>query len=239
MASGYGQYCPLSLATELLCQRWTLLIISRVVDGCDRFNEIHRGVPSVSPTLLSQRLTELERAGIVKVTQAKNGAGRRYSPTEAAKELVPVIDDLAIWGQRWARDMTEEDLDPGFLVWSMHLRMDSAAMPPGRTVLEFEFTGAPVDFRRFWLVNKEGTIEMCLKDPGFDVDVLVRSDLRIFIEAWRGFRDLRNEIRRRRIKVMGPPELCSQFPDWLLLSALAEYPRMSPGRERNLARRYR
>lgn len=236
MAKTYGQYCPLSLAAELLCKRWTLLVISRLVDGCRHFNEIHRGVPQMSPSLLSKRLVELERAGLVKTRKSRKHAGREYLPTEAALELVPVIDSLAVWGQRWARDMTEEDLDPAFLVWSMHLRMDASSMPPGRTVIEFEFSGAPPDCHRFWLINRDGEIEMCLKDPHLDVDLLVTSPLRLFVEAWRGFRDLRREIRAKRIKLHGPKELCDRFPGWLQLSALAPYERMRAGRERRLAR---
>lgn len=236
MARGYGQYCPLSLATELLCQRWTVLVVSRLIDGFSRFNDIHRGVPRMSPTLLSQRLAELESAGIVEPGKAAKGKPREYRITQAGRELEPLVDMLAVWGQRWARDMTLEDLDPGFLVWSMHLRMNAEAMPPGRTVLEFKFTGAPTDFKQFWIVNKSGTIEMCLKDPGLDVDLLVTSDLRLFVEAWRGFRDLRSEIKARRIRLLGEAELKRQFPDWLQLSALAPYDRQRAGRERKLSK---
>lgn len=236
MSTTYGQYCPLSLAVELLCRRWTMLVISRLCDGCSRFNEIHRGVPRISPSLLSKRLTELEKAGLVQTRQLEKGPGREYFLTDAGKEIEPVIDHLAIWGQKWARDMSKEDLDPAFLVWSMHLRMDTNAMPSGRTVIEFKFTGAPADCRRFWLVNRDGDVEMCLKDPELDVDLLVTSRLRLFVEAWRGFRDLRREIDSGRIRLHGPPDLCKRFPDWLRLSMLAPYPRMRPGRERSLSR---
>ena len=234
MPRGYGQYCPLALAAELLCQRWTLLVVSRLIDGCTRFNEIHRGVPQMSPSLLSKRLSELESAGLLEVR--KVGAGHQYLPTAASLELAPLIDDLAIWGQRWARDMEEHDLDPAFLVWSMHLRMDVEAMPAGRTVIEFKFSGAPKDLERFWLVHRDGTMEMCLKDPDLDVDLLVTADLRLFVEAWRGFRDLGKEIGRGRIRLDGPERLCRDFPRWLQLSALASYPRMRGGRERRLSR---
>jgi DNA-binding HxlR family transcriptional regulator len=235
MKRGYGQYCPLALAAELLCERWTLLVISRLLDGCEHFNEIHRGVPRISPSLLSQRLGELERAGLVTREPARKGLPRRYAVTSAGRELEPIIIQVAVWGQRWSRDMTRDDLDPGFLVWSMSKRVDAARMPPGRTVLEFRFTGAPKDCRRYWLVNERGRVEMCLKHPGFEVDVWVESDLRLFIEAWRGIRDLRSEIAARRIRVTGPSALRRAFPDWLLLSQLAPYPRKRPGRERRLA----
>ncbi|MGH8249677.1 MAG: winged helix-turn-helix transcriptional regulator [Steroidobacteraceae bacterium] len=234
MKRGYGQYCPLALAAELLCERWTLLVISRLLDGCTQFNQIHRGVPRISPALLSQRLGQLERAGLVVREPARKGRRRQYALTDAGRELDPIVMQIAVWGQRWSRDMTHDDLDPGFLVWSMHRRLDAGRMPAGRTVLEFEFTGAPRDCRRFWLVIDAGKVEMCLKDPGFEVDLRILSDLRRFIEAWRGIRDLRGEIAARRIRVSGPANLCRQFPGWLQLSALAPYPRRRPGRELRL-----
>lgn len=239
MSQSYGQYCPLSLALELIGRRWTLLVVSRLLAGCTRFNEIHGGLPKMSPSLLSQRLRELESAGLVTTRRPRRGAGREYRLTDAGRELEPLVMELAVWGQRWARDMTLDDLDPGFLVWSMHTRIDTRTMPAGRTVLEFELTGAPPECERFWLVHEAGEVEMCLKDPGHDVDLLVRSDLRLFIEAWRGLRDLRAEIRARRIRLLGPRELQERFPDWLMLHALASYPRLRPGRERRLSRRAR
>ena len=236
MSKSYGQYCPLAITAELLCQRWTLLVISRLIDGCRRFSEIHRGLPQISPSLLSKRLSQLKEAGLVEVRKLGNGTGRQYLPTDATRELEPVIERLGMWGQRWARDMTKEDLDPAFLVWSMHLRMEARAMPPGRTVIEFEFSGAPRDGRRFWLVSCDGGVEMCLKDPELDVDLLVTSRLRTFVEAWRGFRDLRQEIAAGRIKLYGQEKLCRRFPSWLRLSMLAPYPRLRAGRERRLSR---
>ncbi|HZF26216.1 MAG TPA: helix-turn-helix domain-containing protein [Steroidobacteraceae bacterium] len=234
MRRGYGQYCPLALAAELLCERWTVLVISRLIDGCTQFNEIHRGVPRISPSLLSRRLGQLERAGLVERSAAKKGRARKYALTPAGRELEPIIESIAIWGQHWSRDMRDDDLDPAFLLWSMHVRLDAARMPPRRTVLQLEFTGAPRDYRRFWLVSEGGVIDMCLKDPGHEVDITARSDLRLFIEAWRGIRDLRGEIRAGRIELVGPSVLRKQFPDWLQLSALAPFPRLRPGRERRL-----
>lgn len=237
MASGYGQYCPLSLAAELLCQRWTLLVVSRILSGCARFNEIHRGLPKMSPSLLSRRLDELEVAGIVRRRGSRRGGGHRYELTQAGRDLRGIVESLAIWGQGWARDLELEDLDPGFLVWSMHARIDSSRMPPGTTVVEFAFTGAPAGGTTFWLVHRDGTVEMCLKDPGLDVDLVVASDLRLFVEAWRGFRDLRHEVRIGRIRLVGDDELRAAFPDWLRPDSLAAVPRRRSGRERELALR--
>lgn len=231
MNRGYGQYCPLALAAELLCERWSLLVVSRVIDGCTRFNQIHRGVPRISPSLLSQRLQQLERAGVVTRRTAGRGRPAEYRLTTAGYELAPIVEALAVWGQHWARDMTLDDLDPAFLVWSMHLRLNGQCMPRGRTVIEFEFSGTPTDLRRFWLVHDQGVTDMCLKDPGFAVDLRVSADLRLFIEAWRGIRDLRREIKARNIRVVGPSALIKQFPKWLLGSMLSQYPRKRVGAE--------
>ena len=146
--NGYGQYCPLALAAELLCRRWTILVISRLIDGCTTFSQIHEGVPRISPSLLSTRLAELEHAGIVK-REKRNGSNRyTYAVTEAGLELEDIITQMAVWGQHWARDMEMEDLDPGFLAWSMHLRMNADAMPPGRTCLLYTSDAAD-DY--FWV----------------------------------------------------------------------------------------
>lgn len=235
--NGYGQYCPLALAAELLCRRWTILVISRLIDGCTTFSQIHEGVPRISPSLLSTRLAELEHAGILK-REKRNGSNRyTYEVTEAGLELEDIITQMAVWGQHWARDMEMDDLDPGFLAWSMHLRMNADSMPPGRTVLQFEFSGAPADFQRFWLVSTDGKVDMCLKHPGFDTDLLINADLKLFIETWRGFRDLRTEIRASRIRLTGPRDLKKAFPDWLMLSMFANIDRRSTGRERTLSAR--
>jgi hypothetical protein len=184
--------------------------------------------------MLSQRLGELTDAGIATRTRRPGHRGYVYALTDAGRELDDIINLMAVWGQHWARDMEMDDLDPGFLAWSMHLRLNTAEMPPGRTVLQFEFSGAPADFRCFWLVATDGVVDMCLKHPGFDVDLLVEADLRTFVEAWRGFRDLEAEIRARRIRVTGPRDLKRALPGWLLLSSLSPYPRQREGRERQL-----
>jgi DNA-binding HxlR family transcriptional regulator len=235
MAHQYGQYCPLALAVELLCERWTLLVVSRLIDGCSQFNDIHRGVPRISPSLLSRRLSELERAGLIERGPAKKGLPRTCKLTPAGQELAPIIDALAVWGQRWSRDMNADDLDIAFLAWSMHRNIDTARMPPGRTVIEFHFSNAPPDGRRFWLVYEHDATAMCLKSPGHDVDLQVRADLRLFIEAWRGIRNLRQEIQAGRVQLIGPQSLRKQFPNWLLLSGLAPHQRLRAGREQRLA----
>lgn len=229
---GYGQYCPLALAAELLCQRWTILVISRLFDGCTQFTEIHRGVPQISPSMLSRRLSQLEDEGILRKTKRKNGY--TYHLTEGGRALESIIEGMAVWGQQWARDNVMEDLDPAFLAWSMHLRVNPSVFPAGQTVVEFDFTGSPRECWRFWLVNTHEKVEMCLKHPGYETDLLVTSDLRLFVEVWRGFRDLNKEIEANQVKLAGPRHLKEAFSKWLLLSSLSSYERRRPGREKDL-----
>jgi DNA-binding HxlR family transcriptional regulator len=232
---GYGQYCPLALATELLCRRWTVLVVSRLLDGCTTFTQIHQGIPRISPSLLSARLAELERAGLVARKKQPDRERRSYELTRAGRELEGIVNQMAVWGQHWARDNVLDDLDLEFLAWSMSLRINTAAMPSGRTVMEFEFTGARTDFRRFWLVNTDGKVDMCIKHPGMDTDLLIKADLRRFVEAWRGFRDLGAEIRSSRIRLSGAKSLQKAFPGWLQLSGLAPYERKNGGREQRIS----
>lgn len=229
--SRYGQYCPLALAAEVLCERWNLLILRRVIDGCRRFNDIHQGVPKISATLLSSRLRSLEQAGLLRIEPAAEGRGHQYLPLAACDELEAITNSIAVWGQRWARDMTRDDLDPEFLLYSLHRRLHSERMPPGRTVIAFRFTGAPSHCNHFWLIHADGATEMCLKNPGYPEDVYVKTNLKRFIEAWRGIRDLRDEIRAGRIRLHGPEAMTKAFPDWLMKSAYADTERMRPGPE--------
>lgn len=226
----YGQYCPLALAAELLCERWTLLVVSRLLDGCRSFNEIHRGVPRISPSLLTKRLRELEHAGLVRRRTRCGEKHAHYEPTPATLELNPLVDGLAAWGQRWGRDMVLDDLDPAFLAWSMSYRLDTDRMPAGRTVIAFEFSGAPADLSGFWLIHEAGDVDMCLKDPGCEADLTVHSELRRFVESWRGFRNLNDEIADGRVQLFGPKKLTRAFPKWLRLSALAGVPRPTDNR---------
>jgi len=238
MARGYGQYCPVALSSEILGERWTILVVLALLDGVTRFNDLQRALPRISATMLSQRLRTLEEAGVLERHPAASGAGHLYELTEAGRDLEPIIMGMGRWGQRWARDMVLDDLDPRHLAWSIHLRLNTEAMPPGRTVVEFAFSGAPEDCERFWIMHTGGVVDMCIEHPGHDVDLRVQSDLRRFVEAWRGFRSLRAELEAGRIRLHGPADLRRAFPSWLLLSQLAPVERKRPGRERTTYRRF-
>jgi DNA-binding HxlR family transcriptional regulator len=221
MQREFGQFCPVALASEVLTQRWTLLILRELMAGATRFNDIRRGVPRISASLLKERLDTLQNAEIVEARAAPSGAGREYVLTPAGRELRPVLFSIGEWGQRWARDIRPEDLDPGWLVWNMHRRLNKSEMPAGRTVIQIEFTDAPRNHRYFWIVNSDGDVEVCLKHPGHAVDVSMRASVRVLAEVWRGIRPLRPAIADGSIRLLGKTALRRAFPKWLLLSVYA------------------
>jgi len=238
VASRYGQYCPLAIATELLGERWTMLVVMQLIEGVTRFNDLQRALPRLSPSTLTARLRTLEDAELVERKRARGGEVW-YVATAAARELEPLLMELAFWGQRWGRDMEPDDLDPQFLAWSMHTRMDTDAMPAGRVVIEFEFTGVPERLcSRFWILKHEDDrLDVCISHPGHAVDLRVRSDLRRFVECWRGIRSLDADLSAGRIALEGTRTLCRAFPRWLLLSSVAHVERQRNGRERTAHRR--
>jgi len=227
MGMTYGQFCPVALASETLAQRWMLLIVRELCAGATRFCEIRRGVPGISASLLKQRLDLLERSGVVGRPPAPRGTTPGYVLSAAGEELRPVIASIGTWGQRWARAIREEDLDAGWLVWSMHRRIDTRALPRGRTVIELDFTDARAGQRRFWLVCQDGSVDVCLKRPGFDVDLAVTTTVRTLAEIWRGLRAMGPEIRAGRLRLEGAPALRRAFPGCLLLSTFAKVERPS------------
>jgi DNA-binding HxlR family transcriptional regulator len=214
---GYGQFCPVAQALEVLGERWTLLVVRELFSGSHRFNEIHRGVPLMSPTLLSQRLRRLQRAGIV-----ERGPAGDYLLTGAGRELWPVVESLGVWGQRWARaEIRREHLDPSMLMWDMRRRIDLDAIPARRTVIELRFRGVERGHAVWWLLLDRANVDVCLSDPGFGVDLLVDADLRTMIMVWMGDVPLTDALRAGRVVVTGTPALERAFPRWLRLSVLA------------------
>lgn len=228
MVSLFGQFCPIALASEVLAQKWMLLVLRELNAGASRFNEIRRGIPRVSPTLLKQRLDQLEHADIVERRSIGSSGPDEYVLTEAGRELREVLAAIGTWGQRWAREIDEDDLDPGWLVWSMHRRIDTAVMPQGRTVIEILFSDAPANHRLFWLVCQHPDVDVCVKPPGYGVDIRVTTDTRCLAEIWRGIRPLRQAIAEGDMQVEAPTALARDFPDWLMLSIFAGARRSRP-----------
>ena len=216
---GFGQFCPVALASEVLTQRWMLLVVRELLAGSRRFSDIRRGIPRISATLLKQRLDMLEQAGVLE--RSEGG----YRLTEAGRELGPVLSAIGTWGQRWAREIRCDDLDPGWLVWNMRRRLNSAAMPLRRTVIGIEFVDAMPSERLFWLVHEEGQVEVCLKPPGFEEDIVIRTTVRRLAEIWRGLRSFDEEVRSGAVGIDGTAEARRAAPQWFLLSAYASVER--------------
>jgi DNA-binding HxlR family transcriptional regulator len=223
MGSSYHQFCPVAKAMELLDERWTLLIIRELVTGSEHFNELRRGVPRMSPTLLSKRLSQLVRAGVV--DKHDDGTDVRYILTPAGRELRPVVEALGVWGIRWIGQLGDEDLDPKLLLWDMHRNIDHDTVPAGRTVVQFRFPDVPATIRDWWLVITPDHADVCDADPGFPVAVTVTARLRHMVEIWRG--DLRwpEALRSGAVTVEGPQTLRRALPRWFTLSAFAPTPR--------------
>lgn len=208
---------------ELLDERWTLLVVRELLCGSERFNDLRRGVPRMSPTLLSRRLQQLVRAGVVE--RRTDGPEVRYVLTQAGAELRPVVEAIGVWGTRWIGELGDEDLDPKLLLWDMHRNIDPDAVPGGRTVVRFRFHDVAPRLRDWWLVINGGEADVCDEDPGYDVAVTVTGDLRSLVEVWRGDRTWATAVRAGTVALDGPSEIRRAVPRWFTLSDFAPVPR--------------
>jgi DNA-binding HxlR family transcriptional regulator len=217
----YGQYCPVARATEILGDRWTLLIIRDLLTGTRHFNDLVRGLPGISRALLVDRLDRLEREGVIEKHDIDRGRRTtEYELTEAGQQLMDVIQEVLEWGTRWAfGEPRESELDPILLLWWMRQRVHRERLPQERIVVQFDFEGAEQD--HYWLVLTRDDVSVCLNYPGFQVDVLITADLAAFYQIWLGRVSYRQALRERALTVDAIPALRSAFPDWFALSPAA------------------
>lgn len=212
--SDYGQFCPIAKASEILGERWTHLIIRELGAGSETFGDLRRGMPLISPAMLSSRLKSLELAGVVARTETENGI--RYTLTEAGRELKPIILQLGVWGHRWARSkLSPDELDPSMLMWDIHRTMNAGYFGEDRTTLYFEFSDYTAKSRRWWLVIQDGAVDVCMKDPGHDVDLEVLTDVRTLTGVWMGDIGLGQALRDHRIRLVGQTQLKRDISTWL------------------------
>ncbi len=221
---GYGQFCPIAKTMEVLDERWTVLIIRELLVGSHHFNELRRGVPRMSPALLSKRLRSLERVGIV--MRLEDGNRRRYELTPGGRELGPVVMALGEWGTRWRTQLGEEDLDPHLLMWDVHRNLDLDSMPDGRTVIGFRFPDVGARTRDWWLVVQEREVDVCDADPGHPVAVTLESSLRTMVDVWRGEVSWRTAVTSGELLLEGSPAARRAVAHWLKLSPFAAVPRV-------------
>ncbi|TBY06949.1 winged helix-turn-helix transcriptional regulator [Rhizobium laguerreae] len=221
---GYNHFCPVSKACELLEPRWTLLILCEMWSGSTRFNEIRRGVPGMSPTLMVKRLREMEANGLIVRSRNDATGDITYRTTEMAKELEPIVHALGKWAHRNVdADVTLEKLDARILMWNMRRKIDASALPSRRrSVIRFSYPELPKDERNYWLLAKPGTpVDLCLSDPGYDVDLFVTAELKAMTSAWIGLSSLETEIAHDKISLIGDTTLAASMENWMVRSSYA------------------
>jgi DNA-binding HxlR family transcriptional regulator len=208
----YGQYCPIARGAEIFAERWTPLIIRNLHLGCETFGEILEGAPGLSRTLLTQRLKQLERLGIVESAPKAQGRGHRYQLTSSGHDLFKVCETLGEWGARWL-EIAHENLDPFVALWSMCNALRRDRLPDQRVVIRLDFTG----FRpheRYWLLLEHGEAEICKTYPGLDEDLYIAADVEAFVKWHAGQLSWEEATRDSRIQLHGPLWLVRAFPSW-------------------------
>jgi DNA-binding HxlR family transcriptional regulator len=221
----YNQFCPVAMAAEVLCSRWTLVLLRELVVGSTRFNELRRGVPRMSPALLSKRLKDLEKAGIVSRSKVHGEPGVfEYRLTDAGRDLKPVVEAVGVWGHRWIEaEASLKNLDPNLLMWDMRRNIDPMPLPPRRSVIQVIFSDLAEAKKNWWLiVTPDSETDLCSVDPGFDVDLYLATDLRTMTEIWMGYTTIRRAKESSKLTVTGDRQLETKLGTWLTLSPFAK-----------------
>lgn len=219
--STYGQFCPVSMAAEVLCSRWTVVLLRELLCGSTRFNDLRRGLPRMSPSLLSKRLKELELSGVLRTVPTASGTFE-YQLTEAGEELRPLVLGIGSWGQRWVESrLSLRNLDPSLLMWDMRRNINLDPLPPRRCTIQFLYPELAAPQRSYWLVVEGGTVDLCSFDPGYEVDLLVTSSLKIMTSIWMGLTRLQSEVEADRVRLDGDPAVSRAMQHWLKLSPFA------------------
>lgn len=217
----YRQFCPVAMASEILGARWTINLVRELVAGSTRFNDLRRGLPRMSPALLSKRLKELEEQGIVTRAPAERQPDiMEYRLTRAGEELAPIIEAIGVWGHRWTETKPQlENLDTGLLMWDMRRNLRVEELPPKRKVIQFIYPERPETERNWWIVvdPKDGA-DLCAVEPGFDVDLFVRTDLRTMTAIWMGLETVSKAVDEERLLLVGDQALQRDMQAWLGLS---------------------
>lgn len=218
----YGQFCPVAKASDIIGERWTVLILRELLLGTTRYNDFQRALSRISPTLLSKRLKMLEEKGLVVRKRPPGAKSYEYHLTACGRELEPIIEHLAVWGMRWARgQMTDVELDVEFLMWDLQRRLQTERLPDGETVLCFEFDELE-RFRTWWLVICQGKVDLCSENPGKEVDLYINSTVRDLALIWRGDVPMAEALRSQSIRTHGNVHLARTIQDWLGICLYAE-----------------
>jgi DNA-binding HxlR family transcriptional regulator len=211
----YGQFCPIAKATEILGEKWTLLIIRELLMGGCRFNELQRGLSLISPTMLSRRLDSLEEHGLVMKKKISGQKGYEYFPTKSCDELLPIIKSLGEWGMRWARsNLTEKDYDVELLMLYLKRSIVPENLVGNETVIRFRFTDIS-DYPNWWIMVKDDDVDVCVNNPGKDVDVYFTSTLKTMADIWMGESSYRKAVANDEMKIVGHKALLKDITSWM------------------------
>ncbi len=222
--NGYGQFCPVALTSGLICNRWTTLILRAFFCGATSFSDIQNSAPLMSSAMLSRRLKELEHANIIETVPAEATKRKQYKLTPAGEALFPIIDQMGIWAQNWLRrEITaKENLDPYILFWELRqLNISRGIEVKKRRVTEFKVSGVPSAKQRYWLVFEPDDIEICVKDPGHQVDLCVSGNIKTLVEIWLGHISLRQACGNGTLQLDGLRPEIEAFSKWFVLSHFA------------------
>ncbi len=218
--SGYGDFCPVARASEIFAERWTPLIVREIVNGRHHFGEIHKALHRISPSVLGERLRELEAKGVVERRKNMSGRGSTYHLTGAGRELKPIIDALGVWGQRWL-ELRDEHLDADALMYQLRTHIPEASLPPQQVVLRFDFRGS---MRSYWLRLERPHSELCDYAPALE-DLVVRSDVETLTRVYLGEAALASALRTGIVAVEGPSRLMRMLTKWIVPSRFGSYAR--------------
>ena len=217
---GYSQFCPVAKGAEVFNERWTPLIIREMMCGSRRFNDLKRGNPMMSPSLLSQRLKVLEQAGVV--DKIVSDEGTEYVLTKSGRDLGDIVVRLGLWGIKWARSrLNEDDYDPQLLMWDIRRRIDVSEFPDERIVIGFMFLDMPPKKRAYWLIVDRREVDLCIKYPGFENDLEFITTSKTMADIWMGYTTMKQAIRDKRLELRGLKGLKSNIDEWFHYSLFA------------------
>ena len=220
--TSYGQFCPVAKASELLGERWMLLILRELLLGTHRYSEFQRALSRISPSVLTKRLKQLESAGIIVRKTQPGRKGNDCFLTPAGKELAPIVEHLAVWGMRWARgQLTDDELDVDFLMWDIQRRLDLDKLPDGETVFCFIFEDLS-KYQSWWLIVSDGEVDLCTENPGKNVDLYINTTLRNMVDIWEGDTGLNTAQRKKLLTTQGNKMLARSMSDWLGINPYAD-----------------
>jgi len=218
----YGQFCPVAKASDIIGERWTVLILRELLLGTTRYNEFLHGLSRISPTLLSKRLKTLEEKGLIVRKRPPGQKSHEYYLTACGRELEPLIEQLAVWGMRWARgQLADSELDVEFLMVDLQRRLQTDRLPDGETVLCFTFNELET-FKTWWMVACGEEVDLCTENPGKEVDLYINSGVRDMVRVWRGDLTLRKALREKLVRTQGNTHLIRSMPDWLGICIYAD-----------------